>query len=336
MVKCESNTDTVIRYVRDLANQINQISDARVATRLDVDPQRLGHEVFSLLTNRKFTHLTRTKAEKYRQSVSPQLMRYIKKGDPIRLYYDIGPGYHASSSSCNRVLSFEVGLAELVLLRQVKQFLDALTGTYAPGAVFVLVIDNLCALYTNGVSVNSTEQYASKLQELIDEMGLADVIKLLIESREFSQNEYSRILTTCSNSEPPLLELTQCDKDNVERFLGRSCSEFEAQLRVRAYQKATYVTESLLATVVDGVRLTQRATSNTLGFRSFPGGDQRIQVGELALCLKGGQNPRPLLLTTRNRDQYHVDFLEIPSSVLTSFSWVTVASPKPHRLLSTR
>ena len=57
------------------------------------------------------------------------------------------------------------------------------------------------------------------------------------------------------------------------------------------YRRTGLVTGLLLDRLVRGVHMTQRATGATLGFRPFPGGNQRTQTGELvidAAVPKGG------------------------------------------------
>ena len=88
------------------------------------------------------------------------------------------------------------------------------------------------------------------------------------------------------------------------RFLGRSCDLAEAGERIERYRRSGIVTEMLLERVVRGVRMTQRATGATLGFRPFSGGDQRTQCGEVALTRRSKGGLKPVLLTSRNIDGY--------------------------------
>jgi len=46
--------------------------------------------------------------------------------------------------------------------------------------------------------------------------------------------------------------------------------------------------------------MTQRATPQTFPFRPYPGGDSRIQCGELALFVNEEGNCKPALVTTDN------------------------------------
>ena len=143
------------------------------------------------------------------------------------------------------------------------------------------MIDNLCALRTNDIAIEATEGYCAQLRELIEEVGLADTVSLIVESEEFSLAEYDELLA--GPAAQPTVEPSETAIANVQRFLGRWCGADEAADRIERYARTTVVTEHLLARVVRGVRMTQRATGATLGFRPFPGGASRTQCGEVAI-----------------------------------------------------
>jgi hypothetical protein len=96
--------------------------------------------------------------------------------------------------------------------------------------------------------------------------------------------------------------------------------------RIRLYQQTSAVTEQLLGKVVRGVRLTQRATPSTLGFRSFPGGDARIQCGEVALGRSPDGGVGSILLTSRNVDLYDCARLSCASILPSAVKHVALAS----------
>jgi hypothetical protein len=79
------------------------------------------------------------------------------------------------------------------------------------------------------------------------------------------------------------------------------------------YRRAGQVTECFLAKEVNGVRLTQRTTNSTLGFRSFPGGAQRIQVGQVAIVNRKENSVGPFLLTNNNRSEYRIRKIRLPT-----------------------
>lgn len=270
-----------------------------------------AESVFDLLTSRPFSYLGRSKAAPYRPSVMPRIERDVAQGRPVRFHFDIGPGYHASTEPDHHGIRFDVGLAELLALRQVTLFQAAVRAVYPPGVRFALVIDNLCGLYTNDVPLAHSEGYVRRLRALMERLGVSDTIDLLVESEAFTVDAYER-LWRATPVEPPPADLSDDAIENVARFLGRPCTRAEAAQRIEGYRRAGIVTETLLADVVDGVRLTQRATPGTLGFRSFPGGAQRMQVGEIVLDVQRDASMRPLLLTSRNRAAYELARVATP------------------------
>jgi hypothetical protein len=93
------------------------------------------------------------------------------------------------------------------------------------------------------------------------------------------------------------------------------------------YRQAGDLTERMLEGIVRGVRMTQRATGGTLGFRPFPGGDSRTQVGELALSPNPNGALRPVLLTSRNVHRYRCTKMEFPRLLPPAVKYVTCAEP---------
>jgi hypothetical protein len=300
-------TDPVFTYLAEIMDDFGPARRPEPATRNGA----LDERVFGLLAHRRFSYLGRTKAERYRPLVMPSIRRDLADDRPVRFFFDIGPGYHASPEPGTAGLSFDVGLAELLMLRQVVSFDAALRAHHPAGARFSLVIDNLCGLYTNDIPLVSTHGYVRRLRALIDKLRVGDVVDLLVESEWFTQAEYDAAYAAVA-PQPPRGDLGADDLENVARFLGRPCTPEEAAERVERYRRAGIVTEALLARVVRGIRLTQRATDATMAFRSFPGGAQRMQVGEIVLEHAQGAPPRPILLTSRNRAAYDLTRVAMP------------------------
>ena len=280
--------------------------------------------VFGLLAHRRYSYLGRTKAARYRRIVMPSIQDDVAHDRPIRFFFDIGPGYHASPEPGAAGLSFDVGLAELLMLRQVVMFDAAVRAHHPPGVRFSLVVDNLCGLFTNDVQLVSTHAYVQRLRALIDELDVGGVVDLLVESESFTEAEYDAAYAAVT-PQPPRDDLGDDDLENVARFLGRACTPAEAAERVERYRRAGTATEALLARVIRGVRLTQRATDATLAFRSFPGGAQRMQVGEIVLERADGAPPRPILLTSRNRAAYDLTRIAMPGVLPPSVWQVGIA-----------
>ena len=285
-----------------------------------------AEEIFLVLTSRQFSHLSRSEAAPYRPRTVTLLEESVRRGEPVSFWYDIGPGYHASTRPGERDLSFGVGLSELLVLSQIASFSDRVVRTYAPGARFRLVVDNLCALRTNDIPVERTAGYCAAFRALIREVGLEDRVGIVVESEEFELAEYDRVLAGLEaerRASPP----SAGEVENVERFIGRHCSTEEAADRIDRYRRAATVTEHLLTRVVRGVRMTQRATRTTLGFRAFPGGDSRTQCGELAITRTPKGKLHPVLLTSRNLDSYGCTPVSCPDALPSVISQVTYAQP---------
>jgi hypothetical protein len=281
--------------------------------------------VYGALTHRRFCALSRGKARQYHEAIRGALADPFRRGAPLEFWFDIGPGYHASLRPGVFPPSFDVGLGELLMLTQVSAFLRSVAALYPPGARFRLVVDNLCALRTNDVPLERTAAYCVQLRRLIDELGLAEHVRLFVESEEFGVCEYDALLRDVEEPHP-VAHATQAEIDNVARFLGHRCTPAQALERMRLYRRTTAVTEHMLAGAARGVRLTQRATPATLGFRSFPGGDARIQCGELALGRRPDGGITSILLTSHNIDLHECVRLYCASVLPSAVKHATLAS----------
>ena len=142
---------------------------------------------------------------------------------------------------------------------------------------------------------------------MIQSVGLDVGVDLLVESERFSPNDYRTDSPTADVPEPSIGDI-----ENVARFVGRPCSHQEAKERIARYQAVTQTSEMHLATIIEGVHMTQRATRSTFGFRSFPGGDSRIQAGEVILLWGKRGAVTPKLLTSRTKLEPKVKSLEAP------------------------
>lgn len=265
--------------------------------------QAVVNAVLAVLDSRTFTHLSRAQARPYRSLMQPSLLADARAGRPLRFCYDLGPGYHASVADDFSGLRFAPGLGELLALRQIHTFGQEVTRVYAPGVHFSLVIDNLCAWLTNDVAPERTAAYVHRLAALVAAAGLQAWVDVLAESARVEPGAYRRAFE-CLPPTPWPAAVSPAEQENVSRFVGRACSPGQAADHLARYQRALQVSEQLLAPQLGGVRLTQRATPHCLGFRSFAGGDVRLQSGEVDLLLAQDAAPRPVLITTRNRAQY--------------------------------
>ncbi len=255
---------------------------------------------FAAMLRREFTALSKSRGRRYREAICGHFARNVREGEPLRLYLDIGGGYHASLAPGQRPLSFTPGFGELLLLRQIRRFDDAIRHFYPPGTRFSLVIDNLCALLVNDIPVQRTAGYCDDLRRLIDSVGLTDSVGLLVESEHFAAEAYAGPGESPSADSKCDAAPTPAEVENVARFLGRPCTAEEARQRMVRYQWVTQRSDEFLGRVVDGVRMTQRATPGTFGFRAYPGGDCRIQAGEVVAVEDAGGRIVPRLVTSRS------------------------------------
>jgi hypothetical protein len=301
---------------------------AQSANHQEIDANHAATEVFNIITGRNYSHLSRGKADKYKDDIFRHIKQDAQSGKPATFFYDLGPGYHASLYPELMELSFETGLSELFALYQISEFSREVSEVYLNGVQFYIIIDNLCALATNDIPIEKTIQYCADLRSLIEEIGAQHYIKLLVESELFEESDYPRLkhpVSTTSNQ-----SISEEEIDNVSRFIGRHCDMSEALARINLYGKASEVTEKNLSSVVTGVRLTQRATENTLGFRSFPGGDSRIQAGEVAITHNKKGKLCPILLTSRNISEYDQYRFELPTGAPDSLQHITYVRPARH------
>ncbi len=259
--------------------------------------------VLGLLGGRRFTHLSRTQAGPYLVRMRPLLQADMDAGRPLRFCYDLGPGYHASVAGDFSDLRFAPGLGELLALRQIHAFGQEVTRVYAPGVHCSLVIDDLCAWLTNDVAPMRTAAYVQQLVALVAAAGLQGWVDVLAESALVAPGAYRRAFE-CLPPTPWPAAVSPAEQENVSRFVGRACSPGQAADHLARYQRALQVSAQLLAPHLGGVRLTQRATPHSLGFRAFAGTDVRLQSGRVALLLGEGAKPRPVLVTHRNRSRY--------------------------------
>jgi len=317
------DTDPVAEYLEIVTRDLGWRAPAK-ATRFS--PETVADAAFELLTARRYGHLGRRRSEPFRPGVVRRLRRDVVGQRPLRFYFDLGPGYHASLAPGREPVSHDVGLGELLALRQVVMFCNEVRTFYPAGARFHLVIDNLCGWATNDIPLERSLEYVDRLRALIREVRAEDLVDVLVESENTSPETYAIRLAELTTGERPAIVPEEAI-ENVARFLGRPCDGEEARDRIERYDRTTVVTEELLEPAIRGVRLTQRASAATLGFRAFPGGDQRIQVGQVALTEKSNGGAKAILLTSRNAAAFDVTARETSPMVPRTVGEVLVATP---------
>lgn len=316
--------DPVAEYISGIMERLRPAPPA--ARSAEDDPEALSEAIFTILTSREFCYLSRKRTAPYRERSVELLIADVRRGTPVRFYYDIGPGYHAGVDPDDFRLVFRAGFSELCVLAQIASFCNRVAAIYPARAKFDLVIDNVCGLMTNDIPLENTSAYCEELRLLIEQTGMGDRAGVLVESETFEPSGYE-IDRTRLEVDAAALDPTDDDFENVMRFLGRRCDETEARERIARYIQAGEMTERNLAQVVRGVRMTQRATGGTLGFRPFPGGDSRTQVGEVALSPNSKGALRPILLTSRNIGRYRCTRLQYPHLLPAVVRHVTRADP---------
>jgi hypothetical protein len=272
-----------------------------VAVVVSAGQATVAERVFDILCERRFSHLSRTQARRYRAATLAHLQADAAQQQPLRFFYDLGGGYHAGLRADFADLRFVPGLGELLALRQIRGFAHAVAAVYPPGVRFHLVIDDRCAAVANGIGQAQTAGYVARLRALLEALRMNAVVTLLVESETVPADVYQAAFDACPSPAPAADEPSPATLENIRRFLGRACSPAQALAHLARYQRAQSVSERLLALRLNGVRLTQRATPNSLGFRAFPGGDSRLQSGEVVVLASARAGPRPLLVTSRNR-----------------------------------
>jgi hypothetical protein len=292
--------------VRDLRSYLQALmSDLRAPitpSDAPAEPIAVATNVIGLLFSRAFSYLGRTRAQVYERPIRDTVVRAAERRAPIPFYFDIGGGYHATIRPGVQDFSFDVGLGELFVIAQIARLRRAVSRFYAPTVRFSLVIDNLCALLVNDIQLARTLAYCARLRRLIDELHLAEIVSVLVESEHFSEEDLARAASAEPSAE--VLPMTVKRRRNVERFLGRPCSEKEAIEREARYHSVVNASEGLLNRRIDGIHMTQRASKTTMCFRPFPGGDSRIQSGQVVLTRNASAALHPILITSSNVARY--------------------------------
>lgn len=271
------------------------------AVAVSAGAEAVAGRVFDILCERRFSHLSRTQAQRYRAATLARLQADAARQQPLRFFYDLGGGYHAGLRADFADLRFAPGLGELLALRQIRWFARAVAAVYPPGVRFHLVIDDRCAALANGIGLAQTAGYVARLRALLEALRMNAVATLLVESQAVPAPAYQAAFDACPSPAQAADAPGPATLENIRRFLGRACSPAQALAHLARYQRAQSVSERLLAPWLTGVRLTQRATPTSLGFRAFPGGDSRLQSGEVVVLASARAAARPLLVTSRNR-----------------------------------
>jgi len=287
--------------------------------------EEVSNKIFDVLTAREFCYLSKIRVVSYRESVLALIREMVHAAAPVRFYYDLGAGYHATTHPGEEELCFDVGLAELLVLHQIRNFSARVRALYPPGVRFSIVIDNMAALLINDIDTAKTLRYCREFRDLIRHLGLETTVDLLVESEHFSVADFDRLGSSSAFRPGDSIALTRQQHANIERFLGRPCDQVEAIERAARYQVVIETSERLLDRLIHGVHMTQRATDTTICFRPFPGGDSRIQCGEVALTRNAKGTFCPMLLTSHKVKDFSSRRYRFPGLLPPMISHVTYA-----------
>ena len=305
----EYYTARVTAWINERAEQARQVWRCPVTshkTFLQAQHQALADTIADILTHRAFNFQSRGRLTPLLPQVKQNLLRQLSRGDPIRFYLLYNGGYRASPFPDEPSLIFEPDQTELMLLYQIALLHEKVRAIYTPGIQFFIVVNNGVALWVNDIPIKATQAYASQLRRMIDWLGAAGNVRVVLQSELAQFNPRPSFKPVCT---PRVL----ADKDHqlVERFLGRSCSPEEAGHRHALYALAEAQWAQDLSPLVaahDALMLRQVAHSDMLSFRPFPGGAIRIQNGSLGFQdLKGTLTPK--LITTEAVQQHGIQLV---------------------------
>ncbi|PIN86370.1 hypothetical protein COV19_05240 [Candidatus Woesearchaeota archaeon CG10_big_fil_rev_8_21_14_0_10_44_13] len=272
----------------------------------------ISRNLFRVLTSSEFNYLGKGRSACYKEGIERAVISSLRQNKPLDIYLDLGGGYHASMDLKNPVSVFDTGLGELLVLHQIKAFAERADLVYPYGIRFHIIIDNMCANLVNGIPLERTLDYCSKFRSLISSLGMSDLADIVAESENFDRASYDRAVI--GKKEASLCLPTRQQHENVMRFSGKKCTLGESMMMIQRYKGIIEVSESLLANMVKGsIHLTQRHTDSTICFRAFPGGDSRIQCGQVVVGYTKETKEYPFLLTSRCFEKYGIKPVALPS-----------------------
>jgi hypothetical protein len=263
----------------------------------------LPDRVFETLASREFCALSLGRVAGARDRVVANVKRALHRGEPIHFYHDVGGGYATSFMSGAARPVMDVGLGELLLLRQVTQLSARVRQFYPVGIRFSLVIDNLSAFLVEDVPLTDTAIYCRNLRRLIDDLGLSSLTDLIVTSEYFSVADFAAVWPRGAGV-PDLAVLTNKSRIAAGALVREHETVDECECVVHAARRAA---GRLLAPMIRGIHLTERTPTGSLGFRPFPGGEASLERGELVLTRAGRTALTPMRLTAANHADYRVE-----------------------------
>lgn len=285
----------IARYLTVCANEIRE--SFAIPTHRPRQPATVSaNDILAVLLEHPFNYQSKTQVAALLPGIRAKIAAQMAQNLPLEFYFDYGGGYHASTRpDFSSPPGFEPGATELLLLFQIARFYHRISNIYEPGMKFWIVLDNAVAEYVNDIPVDLTTGYAHHFEALIAAFGAQHHVGILLQSRLGDFSARMRGVRV-----EPLNEIDAKSHHNVERFLGRHCTEGEARWRGGRYAAAGEMWERELRGMIaasNGIRLLQRASAEFLSFRPFPGGATRAQCGRIAFRILG-ERLTPVLATT--------------------------------------
>lgn len=274
------------------------------------NPADCVESIVGILLHRTFNHQSRGRVAHVIPSLRAKLEKSVSQGRPVTLFFLYNGAYRASPFPDRLQLVFEPDQTEFLLLDLIAQLQARIRAFYSPGIDFVIVVNNGVALQSNEIPIAATEAYVARLRAMIDAVGAAGRIRLLVQS-ELEGGTCAEITV----GDAPCPVISAKEHAIVERFLGRACSPQEASYRAALYKAAEAAWAEVLrpqAAAENAIVLRQVAHPETLSFRPFVGGAIRSQNGTVGF-LKNGGALLPKLLTAESFALYDVRLASIGS-----------------------
>jgi len=284
-----------VNYKEMLVNYIDDIMESFKKQAIYIK-QGTSEDIFRILTSRKFCYQSKKKTESAKKIIEKSIEIYLNQQKPIKFIYNIGGGYHASLEPGKKDISFNIGLSELLLLYQIHRLHIEVSKKHKYGICFILGISNLNAEALYNVPVSLTVGYANQLRNLISSLNVFPATVLL--ESEFcksyndrKRNEFKR---------PTEYELIQ-----IKRFVGLSHENADFENIQANYDWFRKLSRLNFSTVEDGIQISQRSNNGEISFRSYPGGDCKLQTGEVMLSLNSNNKIIPKLITSKTVKNFH-------------------------------
>lgn len=283
----------ITRYLQACADYIRQAfapGDGQSGGTASAD------DIIAVLLEREFNYKSKSWAACLLPGVRETIAAQMARRQPLHIFFDYGGGYHATTRpDFSLPLGFDAGVTELLLIFQIARLEQRIKPLYPPGLLFHIVLDNGVAHYVNDIPLARTEGYAQQFETLLALLGANGCVRILLQSR--LDDFCARLRGTRVE---PVGQIEPAAHHNVERFLGRPCTDEEARLRTARYHAAGTLWEGDLRQHIakfNGIRFLQRESPEYLPFRPFPGGAIRAQSGQVGFRI-AGEKITPTLVTT--------------------------------------